>query len=213
MKYVLIKMARKMFNIYQKVNRNIAVFEIWRAQIDSMYPCVCSVIDHRWPWRQNVVKTMKWHTSRWRACHWYFSVIYYWISLDYIITAPPPNPHSTTTQYRQLRRLHGIYLFYTMIRKKKKETDTHTCLLRLDCSRICASLGIFLTFFKSQALLFVTASSFFLYLNCTVIVNSFFEKFFNVFPCSKHNNGEYILENGESLIAMKHDGSCCEHFL
>ena len=120
--------------------------------------------------------------------------------------------HSTTTQYRQLRRLHGIYLFYTMIRKKKK-TDTHTCLLRLDCSRICASLDIFLTFFKSQALLFVTASSFFLYLNCTVIVNSFFEKFFNVFPCSKHNNGEYILENGESLIAMKHDGSCCEHFL
>ena len=27
-----------------------------------MLPCVCSVIDHRW--RQNVVKTKKWHTSR-----------------------------------------------------------------------------------------------------------------------------------------------------
>ena len=31
-------------------------------QIDSMLPWVCSVIDHRW--RQNVVKTKKWHTSR-----------------------------------------------------------------------------------------------------------------------------------------------------
>ena len=30
---------------------------------------------------------------------------------------------------------------------------------------------------------------------------------------SKQNNGENILQNGESLIAMKHDGSCCEHFL
>ena len=212
MKYVLIKMARKMFNKYQKVNRNIAVFEIWRAQIDSMYPCVCSVIDHKWPWRQNVVKTMKWHTSRWRACHWYFSVIYYWISLDYIITAPPPN---LTRLLRNTASYAGYMESICFIQwsGKKKKTDTHTCLLRLDCSRICASLGIFLTFFKSQALLFVTASSFFLYLNCTVIVNSFFEKFFNVFPCSKHNNGEYILENGESLIAMKHDGSCCEHFL
>ena len=32
-----------------------------------MLPCVCSVIDHRW--RQNVVKTKKWHTSRRRVCH------------------------------------------------------------------------------------------------------------------------------------------------
>ena len=30
---------------------------------------------------------------------------------------------------------------------------------------------------------------------------------------SKQNNGENILQNGESLIAMKHDGSCCEDFL
>ena len=48
-----------------------------------MLPCVCSVIDHRW--RQNVVRTNKWHTRRSRVCHWCSyhiltsSVIYYWI--------------------------------------------------------------------------------------------------------------------------------------
>ena len=48
-----------------------------------MLPCVCSVIDHRW--RQNVVRTKKWHTTRSRVCHWCSyhiltsSVIYYWI--------------------------------------------------------------------------------------------------------------------------------------
>ena len=48
-----------------------------------MLACVCSVIDHRW--RQNVVRTKKWHTRRSRVCHWCSyhiltsSVIYYWI--------------------------------------------------------------------------------------------------------------------------------------
>ena len=48
-----------------------------------MLPCVCSVIDHRW--RQNVVRTNKWHTRRSRVCHWCSyhiltsSVIYHWI--------------------------------------------------------------------------------------------------------------------------------------
>ena len=47
-----------------------------------MLPWVCSVIDYRW--RQNFVKTKKWHTSRRRVCHCCFyhiltsSVIYYW---------------------------------------------------------------------------------------------------------------------------------------
>ena len=27
--------------------------------------------------------------------------------------------------------------------QKRKKTDTHTCLVPLDCSKICASLGIF----------------------------------------------------------------------
>ena len=69
-----------------------------------MLPCVCSVIDHRW--RQNVVRTKKWHTRRSRVCHWCSyhiltsSVIYYW------------------TDARQ----HGIYLFYIII-KKQTTTD------------------------------------------------------------------------------------------
>ena len=68
-----------------------------------MLPCVCSVIDHRW--RQNVVRTKKWHTRRSRVCHWCSyhiltsSVIYYW------------------TDARQ----HGIYLFYII--KKLKYTE------------------------------------------------------------------------------------------
>ena len=68
-----------------------------------MLPCVCSVIDHRW--RQNVVRTKKWHTRRSRVCHWCSyhsltsSVIYYW------------------TEARQ----HGIYLFYII--KKLKYTE------------------------------------------------------------------------------------------
>ena len=92
-----------------------------------------------------------------------------------------------------------------MIRKEKK-TDTHTCFVPLDCLKICASLGIILSpkrYFLSLLLLL-----FFI-----LIVYSFFEKVFNVFSCSKQINGKNILHNGESLIAMKHDGSCCEDFL
>ena len=40
-----------------------------------MLPCICSVKDHRW--RQNVVRTNKWHTRRSWACHWvclYFKI-------------------------------------------------------------------------------------------------------------------------------------------
>ena len=89
--------------------------------------------------------------------------------------------------------------------QKRKKTDTHTCLVPNDCSRICA-ISHYLSpkrYFSSLLLLF-----FFL-----LIVYSFFEKFFNVFSCSKQNNGENILQNGEYLIAMKHDGSYCEDFL
>ena len=151
-----------------------------------MLLCVCSGIDHRW--RQNVVKTMKWHTSRRRVRHWCFyhiltsSVIYYW-----------------TDPWQR-----GIYLFYTMIEKKR--ADTHTYIVPLHCWRTCASLGIFLSLNRYFSLCF----SFFSFI---LIVYSFFEKFFNVIFCSKQNNGENILQKGESLIAMKHDGSCCEDFL
>ena len=46
-----------------------------------------------------------------------------------------------------------------------------------------------------------------------LVIYSFFEKFLNAFSCSKRNNGENILQNGDSLIAMKQDGSCCDNFL
>ena len=41
-------------------------------QIDSKLPCVCSVRDHKW--RQNVVRTKKWHTRRSRVCHWWHNL-------------------------------------------------------------------------------------------------------------------------------------------
>ena len=84
-------------------------------------------------------------------------------------------------------------------------TDKHTCLEPLDCWWICVSFGVF----KSQTLVFVFSSSFFFIL----LVNSFLEKFFNVFTCSKQNNGGNILQNRESLVVMTHDGNYCEVFL
>ena len=88
-------------------------------------------------------------------------------------------------------------LFVLYNDQKRKKTNTHTWLVPPDCSRICASLGIL----NSQALLFVSASSFFFFI---LVVYSFFEKFFNVFSCSKQNNDETILQNGDFHIAMKH---------
>ena len=45
-------------------------------QIDSMLPCVCSVIDHRG--RQNVVRTSVTHSAAPRVPLFLLSVIYYW---------------------------------------------------------------------------------------------------------------------------------------
>ena len=33
-----------------------------------MYPCVCSIIDHRW--HQNVARTTKWQKKPSSVCHW-----------------------------------------------------------------------------------------------------------------------------------------------
>ena len=46
-----------------------------------------------------------------------------------------------------------------------------------------------------------------------LLVNSFFEKVLDVFSFSKQNIGENILQSSESLVAMTHDGNCCEDFL
>ena len=100
--------------IVQEANRRKQYFEEFflvkfekALQIDSMLPCVCSVIDHRW--RQNVIRTKKCTRGDSPVCHWCSyhilrsSVIYYW------------------TDARQ----HGIYLFYTI----KKQTTTEKAFL------------------------------------------------------------------------------------
>ena len=81
-------------------------------------------------------------------------------------------------------------LFVLYNDQKRKKTDTHTCLVPLDCSKICAQFRHFF-----QTLYFVSASLF-LYLTCLRVVR----KVFNVFFCSKQNNGENILQNSESLV-------------
>lgn len=41
---------------------------IFIEQIDSLFPYVCTAIDHRW--RQNTVRKKKWLARRSRVCHW-----------------------------------------------------------------------------------------------------------------------------------------------
>ena len=65
-----------------------------------MLLCICSVIDHRW--RQNVVRTKKWHTRRIQVCHW---------CSYHILTSPVIYYWTDACQ-------HGIYLFY--IKKELK---------------------------------------------------------------------------------------------
>ena len=105
-----------------------------------MLPCVFSVTDHRWC--QNVVKTKKWHMNR-RRVHVTNVFTTFWRLLWSITEQTHGNMESV--------------LFYTMMQKRKK-TDTHTCLVILGCSRIWASLGIFLSskcYFSSLLLLFL----------------------------------------------------------
>ena len=105
-----------------------------------MLPCVFSVTDHRWC--QNVVKTKKWHTNR-RRVHVTNVFTTFWRLLLSITEQTHGNMESV--------------LFYTVMQKRKK-TDTHTCLVILGCSRIWASLGIFLSskcYFSSLLLLFL----------------------------------------------------------
>ena len=66
-----------------------------------MYPCVCSIIDHRW--HQNEARTTKWQKKRSSVCHWCSSHILT-SSAIYFCTDPQ--------QY-------GIYLFYKIIKNKQ----------------------------------------------------------------------------------------------
>ena len=83
-----------------------------------------------------------------------------------------------------------------MTRKVTRPIE-HTCLVPLDCSKTCVTLGIFCP--KRYS------SSLFLLFSFILLLKSFLEKFFNVFTCLKQNNGENILHISESLEAMTHD--------
>ena len=115
-------------------------------------------------------------------------------------------PHFDVLCYLLLNRPKATWnLFVSYNDQRRKKTDTHTYLVPLDWTRICASLGILLClkrYFFSSLLPFYFI----------LLVYSFFEKFFNVFSCSKRNNCENILQNSESLVAMTHDGNYCEDF-
>ena len=83
--------------------------------------------------------------------------------------------------------VHGIFLYYTTIRKKKDRLPWTAWLfedLRYFRHLKVPNGGFCLCFF-------------FYFIS---LADSFFEKFFNVFTCSKQNNGENILQNSESLV-------------
>ena len=132
-----------------------------------MLPCICSVIDHRW--RQNVVKTKKWHKSHRWVCQWCFyhiltsSVIFYW-------TDPRQKMES--------------FCYIQWSEKNKNKTDTHTRLVPLDSSKILSPTHYFL----SPLLLFFLI----------LLVNSFFKKFFNVFTCSKQKCRKHFAKQRDS---------------
>ena len=93
------------------------------------------------------------------------------------------------------------FWFYT-INWTEKKTVKHTCLEQLEFSMICTSLDIF----KSQTLAFFPLC--FFCFSLQLLVNSSFERFFNVFTFSKQNYGENILQNSESLVTTVVKFSC-----
>ena len=82
---------------------------------------------------------------------------------------------------------HGIYLFYTMTRKEKRPIHI-SASYRLTFRRSVLVFAFFPNIFRF---------CFFFSLSY-LATYGFFETFFNVFFCSKQNNGENILQNSES---------------
>ena len=94
-----------------------------------------------------------------------------------------------------------FYLFYTMIRKGKRSIHI-PAPYRLTVRRFVLDKA----FLKSQTLLFVSTSSFFLYRTWTQFLRKVFQR---LFLLKKQN----ILPNSESLVAMTHYGFFSEDFL
>ena len=111
-----------------------------------MLLCVCSVMVHRW--RQNVVKTKKWHTSNRRVCHLRFFLLW-----------------SITEQ------THGNIesICFILWPEKKKRPIHIISSYRLTVRRFVL---------KSQTLLFVSASSLFLYRTCIQFLRKVFQRLF-----------------------------------
>ena len=76
----------------------------------------------------------------------------------------------------------NLFFFYTMIRKEDRLIHI-PALYRLTVRGFVPVKA----FLKFQMLFFVSSSLFFI-----VFVYSFLKKFFNIFSCSKQNNGENI---------------------
>ena len=113
-------------------------------------------------------------------------------------------PHFETDVFYDLllSRPTATWNLFVLYSEERRKNDTHTCLVPLDCSRICVKFSS-KCYFLSLLLLF-----FFI-----LLVYIFSKKFFNASTFSKQNNRKNILQNCESLVAMTHDGNCCEDFL
>ena len=113
-----------------------------------MLPCSCSVIDHRW--RQNVVKTKKLHMSHRRVT-----------VTDVFSTFWHPAVWSGTEQTHIWQE--RIYFFIQWSENKKDQLIQIAALYHMTVLWIVLVLWGIL---KSQMLLFISASSYFLYLTC-----------------------------------------------
>ena len=126
-----------------------------------MLPCACSVIDYRW--RQQVVKTKTWHTSRGRVCNWCLTTFWH-------------HRWSTTKQ------THGNMEFIHFIQRTEKKKTNLLC--RLTVQGLCRfrHFPSHKRYYSSVLLRFVL----------NLLVDSLSQTLFKVFTCSKQNNSANI---------------------
>ena len=101
-----------------------------------MLPCVCSVIDHRW--RQNVVRTKKWHTRRSRVCPLclFLSLCLFFFSKSFNIARKPSFCPAFAPPLHEKKPFDVIYLF------KMKQFHWLLCVAKnCDWSRKIAPLS------------------------------------------------------------------------
>ena len=126
-------------------------------------------------------KTMKWHTSCRRVCHWCLS--HFDVFCDLLLNKPT----ATATW--------NLFVLYND--QKSTKTDKHTRIVPLYCSRICASLGMFLI--PNATFRLGLFFPFFILL----VYSSW--KSLSVFTCAKQNNGENILQSRKCVSFCRSD--------